>query len=237
MTALLEIRHVSLWYHGVHALRDVDLTVEKGRLHGLIGPNGAGKTTLFNVMTGLTPPGSGTLLYEGQSIGSWSTARRARSGIQRVFQITQLFSSLSIQDHFSLLAGKDAADPWIERLNLKPWLSRKPPELPFGVARQVELALVLSIPCRLLLLDEPAAGLTELERTRLGQILKELIAMGYTAMVVEHDLDWTVRLVDTLTVLDRGTVIATGDPKSVAHSRAVRAAYLGEDPTEAEGTP
>jgi len=217
-------------FQGVRAVDGVDLVVNAGEIHGLIGPNGAGKTTVFNLITGLVRPDRGRIWFQGHDMTYWPPYRRAQAGITRVFQLTQLFRTLTIREHLELTGGLNRAVRWIDTWDLGGWLSRRPPELPHGVARHVELMLALSTPSRLVLLDEPAAGLTMQERERLGQVLKEFLAIeDHTVMVVEHDLAWTLGLVTRLTVLDRGRVIAHGDPQTVANSDAVRKAYLGEE--------
>lgn len=230
MSGVLQLTGIVLAFQGIRAVDGIDLHVAAGALHGVIGPNGAGKTTVFNVITGLVRPTRGRVLYRGQDITKWPPHRRARAGIARVFQLTQLFRTLTVREHLELTGGTDRAERWIEEWDLGGWLDRRPPELPHGVARHVELMLALSVPSSLLLLDEPAAGLTIQERERLGSALKEFMASGsHTVMLVEHDLTWTLGLVNQLTVLDRGRVIAHGDPLTVAASDAVRAAYLGEE--------
>ncbi len=231
--ALLELCRISHHFSGVRALGGVDLAIEPGSVHGLIGPNGAGKTTVFNVITGIVRADAGEVLFKGRPVGGLSSVARARLGIQRLFQTTQLFATLTVDQHFQLVGGCDRG--WSQRLELNPWLGLRPPELSFGIARQVELALVLSRPCDLLLLDEPAAGLTGEERQRMASLLRTVRDSGTTIILVEHDLDWTLKLVDRMTVLDRGRVIADGRPLAVAGDPAVRAAYLGEEPDGLKG--
>lgn len=224
--ALLELRGVTHGFQGIRALDDVHLMVPAGAIHGLIGPNGAGKTTVFNVISGLLRPEKGQILFNGLSVGQWAPVTRARAGIQRVFQITQLFTTLTLREHFKVVEAN--LDDWPQRLGLQDWLDRRPPELPFGISRQAELALVLSRPSKLLLLDEPAAGLTAEERERMAQLLRMVSQSGRTIVLVEHDLDWTLRVVQRMTVLDRGRVIVEGEPGEVAQDARVRAVYLGE---------
>lgn len=224
MGDLLVLHQVTHDFQGIRALDNINLTVSTGSIHGLIGPNGAGKTTVFNAITGVIRP-KGMVTFDGQMIGHWPLWARSRAGIQRVFQVTQLYRSLTIRDHFRMTRNPTE---WVDRLGLQAWLDKRPNELPFGIGRLVELAIALSSSCRLLLLDEPAAGLSDEERKRLLTILNDVRDRGHTIMVVEHDLQWTMKLVDRLTVLDRGHILCDGDPPSVASSDAVRAAYLGE---------
>ncbi len=226
---VLEARGVSRHFHGVVAVEGVDLRLERGTIHGLIGPNGAGKTTLFNLLTGLVLPSSGTVLFDGHDITRWSAARRAGRGLGRVFQRTQLFQTLSVREHLRLVDPQHLGGNWIEAFGLGPWLDQKPATLPHGVARKVELCSALAARASVLLLDEPAAGLTEEERQELGRLLRLALEQGRTLLLVEHDLEWVVDLVDRLTVLDFGRVIAEGTPHEVAASPSVRLAYLGEE--------
>ncbi len=229
---VLEARGLSRHFHGVIAVDAVDLRLEQGTVHGLIGPNGAGKTTLFNLLTGLVRPTRGRVLLEGRDITAWSPDRRARSGLGRVFQRTQLFATLPVREHLRLVDPRTGGQAWIEPFGLGPWLDRLPATLPHGVARKVELASALAASGQVLLLDEPAAGLTEEERQDLGGLLRLALTQGRTLLVVEHDLEWVVDLADRLTVLDFGKVIAQGPPREVAASPAVRLAYLGEEEAE-----
>ncbi len=226
---MLEAQGVSRHFRGVVAVDGVDLRLERGTIHGLIGPNGAGKTTLFNLLTGLVLPSSGRVLFGGHDITRWSAARRAQRGLGRVFQRTQLFPTLSVRDHLQLVDPQRAGGDWIDAFGLGPWLDHLPGTLPHGVARKVELASALAARASVLLLDEPAAGLTEEERRELGRLLQLALAQGRTLLLVEHDLEWVVDLADRLTVLDFGKVIAEGTPREVAASPAVRLAYLGEE--------
>jgi ABC-type branched-subunit amino acid transport system ATPase component len=225
---VLELRGVTRAFHGLLAVDGVDLAVDAGTVHGLIGPNGAGKTTLFNLISGLVFPTTGQIRYRGANITGWPAHRRARAGIQRVFQLTQLFRTLTVREHLLLSRPSGNTARWVEMLGLEPWLDRRPPQLPHGVARLAELAVTLAQPGHLVLLDEPAAGLTDLERERLGRIARRLVEDGRAVLVVEHDLAWTLDVVDRLTVLEQGRVIASGNPATVAQSPAVRRAYLGE---------
>ena len=226
---MLEARGISRHFRGVIAVDDVSLRLERGTIHGLIGPNGAGKTTLFNLLTGLVRPTRGRVLLAGRDITGWSAARRARAGLGRVFQRTQLFATLPVQEHLKLVDPRTAGRAWVEVFALGPWLHHLPATLPHGVARKVELASALAAGASILLLDEPAAGLTEDERQDLGRLLQLAQAQGRTLLIVEHDLEWVVDLADRLTVLDFGKVIADGPPHEVAASPAVRLAYLGEE--------
>lgn len=227
--AVLEAQGLARRFAGVTAVHDFDLALERGAIHGLIGPNGAGKTTVFNLLTGLVRPSSGRILLEGRDVSRHPADRRARLGIGRVFQRTQLFATLTVREHLELVDPRGVGDRWVQAFGLGPWLALQPGALPHGVARKVEIAAALAAGSPVLLLDEPAAGLTEDERRDLGTLLRAARQDGRTLLVVEHDLEWTLRLVDRLTVLDNGRAIADGEPAAVAAAPAVRRAYLGAE--------
>ncbi len=216
-------------FAGVTAVDDFSLSLPQGEIHGLIGPNGAGKTTVFNLLTGLLRPSAGRISLLGRDVSRWSADRRARAGLGRVFQRTQLFATLNVAEHLALVDPAGRGQTWLEALGLQGFRSALPAELPHGIARKVELAAVLATGSPVLLLDEPAAGLTEEERQDLALLLRAAREQGRTLLVVEHDLEWTLSLVDRLTVLEGGRTIASGDPGAVARDARVRVAYLGEE--------
>jgi ABC-type branched-subunit amino acid transport system ATPase component len=227
MTAALEVRGLTKRFAGLVAAHAVDIRVEAGAVHGLIGPNGAGKTTVFNLISGLLRPSAGTVSLFGRDVTSLPAYRRARLGLGRLFQVPQLFPTLTVAEHLQV-ATSAAARPWVERLGLGDWLERRPPALPFGLRRKVELAMVLSTEPTVLLLDEPAAGLAPAEKAELAEIVRTLSReAGTTILLVEHDMAWTLEVVDRLTVMAGGQVIAEGEPLEVCRSAVVQEAYLG----------
>jgi branched-chain amino acid transport system ATP-binding protein len=238
----LRLESVSVRFGGVQALDDVSLEVLGSTVHGLIGPNGAGKTTLFNVVTGLVRPTAGRVLVGGHDVTRLAPHRRARLGTARTFQRLELFGSLTARENV-LVAGESfhslregrhsarrAADDALERAGSVAVADRKVDTLPVGTARLVELARALAGSPRLLLLDEPASGLDEEETAGLAGVVRRLASEGMAVLLVEHDMSLVMGTCDTVDVLDRGRVIASGTPAEVRASTAVREAYLGADP-------
>jgi len=253
----LEIRDVSVVFGGVRAVDSVSLTAHGASVTGLIGPNGAGKTTTFNVASGLIRPARGRVIFDGQDITSFGTARRARLGLGRTFQQTELFLSLTAQQnvvlgHEASVAGANpithlvstssgrrasmaAVDEALELCGLSELRNVPAAELSTGQRRLVELARCLASPARVLLLDEPSAGLDSAETKAFGQILRRVAAeRSMCILLVEHDMDLVMRVCDDVYVLDFGELIFHGVPADVQSSPVVQAAYLGEELTLAE---
>jgi branched-chain amino acid transport system ATP-binding protein len=253
---LLEAREVSVRFGGVQALQEVSIPVAAGAISGLIGPNGAGKTTLFDVLTGLRRPDAGRVVLEGRDITRLGTHRRARLGVARTFQRLELFWSLNVEDN--VLVGAEATVQWwranplkqvgrssgagtasgsrsnlvdslLDRVGLGELGKVQVGSLPTGQARLVELARALATTPKVLLLDEPSSGLDDAESATLGKLLLDLARGGMAVLLVEHDMDLLMKVSDTVTVLDAGTVIAEGTPAEVRGNEAVRAAYLGDE--------
>ncbi|GMU79403.1 MAG: hypothetical protein AMXMBFR46_21950 [Acidimicrobiia bacterium] len=240
--ALLEVRDVSLRFGGVQALSGVALVVESGAVTGLIGPNGAGKTTLFNVVTGLQAPDAGAVLLEGRDVTTVRPHRRARLGMARTFQRLETFGTLSVRDNVLVAAemrrrwSRDGSSPRavteevIGQVGLEAVAGERVDTLPTGTARLVEVARALAARPRLLLLDEPSAGLNEAETSELGTLLLRLSATGLGVLLVEHDMRFVMSTCSRIHVLDFGRVIATGSPEAIQSDPGVRAAYLGVEP-------
>ncbi|SDL32157.1 amino acid/amide ABC transporter membrane protein 1, HAAT family /amino acid/amide ABC transporter membrane protein 2, HAAT family /amino acid/amide ABC transporter ATP-binding protein 1, HAAT family [Nocardioides sp. YR527] len=245
----LELRDLTVQFGGVTAIDGVSLTVEPGRVEGLIGPNGAGKTTLIDAVTGVTRGYAGQVLVGGVAVDRWSAARRARVGLGRTLQGLELFEELTVFEN--LLIGSDSRGPtpyaadlvrprprqlsgeaWIavDRFGLVDALDQLPGELPYGRRRLVAIARALAACPSVLLLDEPAAGLSARERDELGTLIRELVdSWGMTVLLVEHDVDLVMRVSDHVTVLEFGGVIARGEPAAIRADREVRRAFLGEE--------
>jgi branched-chain amino acid transport system ATP-binding protein len=237
--ALLEVREVGVRFGGLQALDEVSLEVEAGRVTGLIGPNGAGKTTLFNVVTGLQAPTTGQVVIDGQDITLAKPHVRARKGIGRTFQRLETFGTLSARDNVLVGAEmrrrwsrerfdvREVADGLIDRVGLRAVADEKVDKLPTGTARLVEVARALACKPRVLLLDEPSAGLNENETGALGSLLRELAGDGLGVLLVEHDMSFVMGACDYIHVLDFGRLIAAGSPTDIQANPDVRAAYLG----------
>ncbi len=242
--ALLEIAGVGVRFGGLQALDDVTVDVDQGHVTGLIGPNGAGKTTLFNVITGLQPPASGRVVMDGSDITYAKPHRRARVGMSRTFQRLETFGTLSVRDNVLVAAemrhswsrekfDPDAvADELIDRIGLRDVAGERVDTMPTGTARLVEVARALAAKPRLLLLDEPSAGLNEGETNELGALLRSLADDGLAVLLVEHDMGFVMGTCSRIHVLDFGRIIAVGTPAEVQADPAVRAAYLGTEAPE-----
>ncbi len=242
---MLEFRGVAKRFGGVSALSDVSFAVPRGRIVGLIGPNGAGKTTVFNLVTGAYRVSSGDILFERRSILGLRPYRIARRGIARTFQNIRLFRSMTVSEHLivgrretswlgNLLprggadrAAAERAERILDLAGLGGVRDRIAATLPYGVQRKVEIARALAAEPRLLLLDEPVAGMNHDEAADLREWLKRLRGEGFTILVIEHDMPFVMTLCDEIHVLDFGVVIASGRPEEVRRHPAVLDAYLG----------
>jgi branched-chain amino acid transport system ATP-binding protein len=246
MTPILEARRLSKDFRGFRAVNHVDLRVAEGTVHALVGPNGAGKTTLFNLLTGFLKPSEGRIMLFGADVTGQSPERIARHGVARSFQITSLFEQLTLLEHVALAlqAGTslgyrfwvsdkilrrfaDQAHDLLARVGLEPLADRPAGSLAYGQKRALELALAMATSPRLLLLDEPTAGmgLEDVERT-IALIHK--VRAGRTVVMVEHNMRVVSSLADTVTVLQYGSVLVEGPYEEVRQDPQVIAAYLGE---------
>jgi ABC-type branched-subunit amino acid transport system ATPase component len=242
---LLEVMEISVRFGGVQALDDVTFGVAEGAVTGLIGPNGAGKTTLFNVVTGLQMPNTGQVILEGRDITTTRPHKRARLGMARTFQRLETFGTLSVRENVLVAAemrrgwSRDGSSPrlvageLLEQVGLEAVADERVDRLPTGTARLVEVARALASRPRLLLLDEPSAGLNESETTDLGALLVRLASTGLGVLLVEHDMRFVMGTCSHIHVLDFGRVIAGGSPDEIQANIAVRSAYLGAGPEEA----
>jgi branched-chain amino acid transport system ATP-binding protein len=234
MVPALELRDVTVRFGGRVALEEVSVSAAAGCVTGIIGPNGAGKTTLFNVVCGLQRAERGTVLLGGVDITRTRPHGRARMGLARTFQRLELFGALSAAANVSVAAGlRRHADPegaamaLLERVGAAHVASTRADELPTGQARLVELARALATEPDVLLLDEPASGLDELETGIFGGLLRELAAEGMAVVLVEHDVPLVLAVCDHVYVLDVGTVLASGPPAEIRADARVHDAYLG----------
>jgi ABC-type branched-subunit amino acid transport system ATPase component len=247
--ASLELDNVSKNFGGLQALRDVSFRVAPGSIHALIGPNGAGKTTLINVITGFYRTDGGAVLINGQAANISSMHDAARRGVVRTFQTMKLFGDMTVLEHvliglachsgagFRLLgrvrareqAARNlaAARELIALVGLSRFEQTPSSALAYGHRRLLEIARALAVQPKVLLLDEPAAGLITEEIASLAEIIRKLRAAGMTVLLIEHHIDLVVSISDRVTVLDYGAVIADGPPAAVQRDERVIAAYLG----------
>ncbi|MDA8050363.1 MAG: ABC transporter ATP-binding protein [Rhodospirillales bacterium] len=248
MTAMLEARGVSKHFGSLVAVRNVSLSVAKGELRAIIGPNGAGKTTFFNLITGFFAPTSGEIVFDGRTVSGLSAEQRVKIGMARTFQITEVFPELSVDENVRIAAevtAGHALSPWlsalqergidhtvsdlIARVGLAGKADRPVGELAHGDQRAVEIAMALALRPRLLLLDEPTAGMGEQETHQIAGLIRRLHREeSYTIILVEHDMRVVFHLADRITVLDQGALLADGTPEEIAANRAVQEAYLGK---------
>ena len=247
MSVLLETRGLRKNYGGILASDDVDLAVAAGEIHAVIGPNGAGKTTLVNLLSGHSRADAGEIRFDGRPVTRLSMAARARRGLTRSFQITSIFLDFSVLENVRLAVQARerhafrfwqpaAGDPRLEepalaaldRVGLAGRASVRAGNLAHGEQRQLEIAMALAIRPRLLLLDEPMAGMGGDESRRMVDLLRALKA-DYTMLLIEHDMDAVFALADRITVLVYGRPIATGTPDAIRADAEVRRAYLGAE--------
>jgi branched-chain amino acid transport system ATP-binding protein len=247
---LLEIEHLAKRFVGIVATDDLSLSVNEGELHAVIGPNGAGKTTLIAQLSGQTLPDHGHIRFAQTEITHLPSYQRSRLGLARSFQITSLFPDLSVLDNVALAvqahAGhsfkfwrnarsipelREPAQSALERVGLAARAHARASALSHGEHRLLELAMALAGKPRMLLLDEPMAGLGPEESARMVAMLTEL-KRQYTILLVEHDMEAVFALADRITVLVYGRAIATGLPADIRVNAQVREAYLGDDTAE-----
>ncbi|TDV56430.1 amino acid/amide ABC transporter ATP-binding protein 1 (HAAT family) [Actinophytocola oryzae] len=245
---LLKVSGICKRFQGVEALGDIDIELAEGTIHGVVGPNGAGKTTLLNVISGYVAPNSGSVTLGDREITKLTPQQRVPLGVVRTFQNIRLFGGLSVVDN--LLIGQHSrahtgffslwplrtgsekrlraeAREALELFDLLPYRKRRAAELPYGLQKQLEMARALAARPRVLLLDEPAAGMTTDGRAALVPRIRELRDRGMSVIVVEHDMDVIAKVCDHVTVLNFGRKLIDGAPAEVLASDEVRTAYLG----------
>ena len=249
--SLLAVDGLSKEFGGVHAVQDLSFTVEAGTIHSIIGPNGAGKTTLFNLITGIYTPSAGRITLDGTDIAGKSPSQLARLGMSRTFQNLQIFFNMSAAENVmvgahlhvdrrfwpsllrlpSMVRGDRACRQECLRLldfvGLSQYAEAEASAMPYGALKRLEIARALAARPKLLLLDEPAAGLNATESREIDEVIKKVAGQGITVVLVEHDMKMVMGISDHILALDYGPKLAEGTPAQVRANADVIAAYLG----------
>jgi branched-chain amino acid transport system ATP-binding protein len=243
---LLETRNLRVDFGGVHAVDGIDFRMAGREVRAVIGPNGAGKTTFFNALTGVVRPSAGSIVFEGEDITRLSPRNIARRRLVRTFQISQVFPGLSVRDSifvaaqarygvgsplFSSRMRADIArlaEEVIELLGLEGIAGRRVGDLSYGDQRVVEVAITMALDPKLLLLDEPTAGMSPTETDRIADLVRQM-RTRVGIVIIEHDMEVVMGVADTISVLDAGRLIAEGPPDAIRRDPRVRAIYLGLD--------
>ncbi len=252
MPALLEAKDVTRSFGGVHALAGCSLSVDKGSITGLIGPNGSGKTTMFNVMTGYVKPEKGTISFNGNDVTNARPDKIFALGVGRTFQLTRIFARISVIENMLVATQRDeswlrgltrsksskseldAAMEWLDFVGLSRLASLQAGSLSYGQRKLLELAYVLVADPDVILLDEPAGGVN---LTLINEISEKILALnkgGKTFLIVEHNMEFVMKICDKVTVMHQGCDLVTGTPAEVRADPAVLDAYLGSSDDELE---
>jgi branched-chain amino acid transport system ATP-binding protein len=255
MSAVLQTENLTLRFGGVNALSDVSLQIEDRALHAIIGPNGAGKTSFFNCLTGYYKPTSGVVRFQERDTTGLDAAKVAGLGIRRTFQNIRVFPKMSVLENvlagghlratanlFSITVGSpgfrrserellDEAMSSLEFVGLADQFNNLAGDLPYGMRKRMELARVLIAKPVVVLLDEPAAGVSSVEREELSRVIRRIHGNGTCVVMIEHDVDLVMEIATEVTVLDNGRIIASGVPHEVRNNPDVIRAYMGRSRT------
>lgn len=255
--SLLEINGLSKSFGGVHAVQDLEYTVEGGKVHSIIGPNGAGKTTLFNMVTGIYIPSSGRIHFDAEDVTGLPVHELAALGISRSFQNLQIFFNMTVMDnvmvgrHLHCLTGflqsllhtpaiarseeevQHRAAQLLSWVGLEGYITAHADSLPYGALKRMEIARALACEPKLLLLDEPAAGLNNKETEEIKELIQQISDSGVTVILVEHDMRLVMGVSDHILVMNYGQKLAEGTAEEIRANPEVITAYLGSDVVEA----
>ena len=256
--AFLEVNNVSKQFGGLSAVSNVNFHVEKGEIVSIIGPNGAGKTTIFNLLTGVYDVTEGTIVFDGEEIQNQKVQHIVNAGIARTFQNIRLFKNMRTIENvmigyhqntkyntFDLIFRTPRFRKYEKKAHLKAlevleslgfgkYIHTYAGNLPYGEQRKLEIARAIATGAKLLLLDEPAAGMTPQESEELLKFIKGLQAQGFTIILIEHDMSVVMNISDRIYVLDHGKMIADGLPEEIANNQTVVEAYLGKSEDDAD---
>lgn len=246
--ALLEVTALSKEFDGLRALDGVSFTAEEGEILGVIGPNGAGKTTLFNLISGIYPSSGGEISFQGKSILNLKPHQISRLGIGRTFQIVRPFQNLDVETNVLVAFGHrfypsfwKSTEPFrqpdilkevqtlVEKVGLLPYTKQVAKNLPLGFKKRLEIARALALKPRLLLLDEPSAGLRFIESAQLMDLIRQVRDQGIGVLLIEHNMHVVMDLCKRIVVLDHGSKIAEGSPEGIRSNSLVIQAYLGKE--------
>jgi len=250
---MLELKGITQIFGGVTALDDVSFAIHANQVTGVIGPNGAGKTTLFNIVTGIYQQTSGQVIFEGNDISGIPVERLATKGMVRTFQNIELFGQMTVREnvmvglHSRSKSGlfscsfkapwtvkeerriREEAHEWLRFVGIEQLADVQASNLPFGKGRMLEIARAMACRPRMILMDEPAAGLNSQETVGLAELIRKIRDLGVTVVLVEHDMELVMDICDRIVVLNLGRKLAEGTPREIQDNHEVIAAYLGDD--------
>lgn len=250
---MLELKGITQIFGGVTALNDVSFSIHANQITGVIGPNGAGKTTLFNIVTGIYQQTSGQVIFEGKDISGIPVEHLAAKGMVRTFQNIELFGQMTVLEnvmvglHSKSKSGlfacsfkapwaikeerriREEAHEWLRFVGIDQLADVQASNLPFGKGRMLEIARAMACKPRMILMDEPAAGLNSQETVGLAELIRKIRDLGVTVVLVEHDMELVMDICDRIVVLNLGQKLAEGTPREIQDNPEVIAAYLGDD--------
>jgi len=245
---MLKVQNLKKYFGGIKAVDNVNFDVKKNSITALIGPNGSGKTTLFNLISGIIEKDSGKIILDNKNITDYSVSKISNTGISRIFQKSRLFPNLSVKENLLIAIDNEDMKFWKNILNrnkvtkeketkvkkmlklveMSDFENKKASELSYGQKRLIELIRAILNPNKILLLDEPVAGVTPRLRKEISKLLIKMKSEGDTILLIEHDMNFALNLADNVIVMDEGKVIAEGKPEKIKNNKKVLEAYLGE---------